>query len=69
MHEEVLRQWCNKNHYSDTNPQLKHEILEAESLRRNTEYTVLQNTPTNEGNFKETTANQLFPEKRRGEEF
>lgn len=38
MYEEVLKQWCSENHYSDTNPQLRREILEAGSLRINTVY-------------------------------
>lgn len=38
VHEEVLKQWCSENHYSDTNPQLKHDILEAGPLRSNTVY-------------------------------
>lgn len=68
VHEEVLKQWCSENHYSDTNPQLKHEILEAGSLRSNTEYTILQNTPlplTNEFSFRKTTAHQLFFQKKK----
>lgn len=63
VHEEVLKQWCSKNHHSDTNPQLKHEILAAGFLRSNAEYTVLQNTPlslSNEFSFRKTAAHQLF---------
>lgn len=66
VHEEVLKQWCSENHYSDTNPQLRHEILEAGSLRSNTQYTVLQNTPlpsTSEFSLSKTAAHQLFFQK------